>query len=161
MRLLSPLGILPILIVVGGSPAVAIADDRLAVPGADEQANATTLVRDLFKTEYADPRPSAKAALAVKLLRQAAETKDDPAVRYVLLREGRDIAAKAGDAVTAMKAAEDMAATFQVSVGEAFIAVAEQLATAATSPTTARSATESLLAAAGERPQRRRVANCN
>jgi len=72
---------------------------RLPVPDADAQAAALKEIRELFKEKYAGTRkPDQKRALARLLLQQAVETRDNPAARFMLYSEARDMAAAAGDA---------------------------------------------------------------
>ncbi|HEY1784923.1 MAG TPA: hypothetical protein VGG30_05210, partial [Pirellulales bacterium] len=75
--------------------------NRLPVPPAAAQKEAETLIHSLFKDDYADAvkGPPQKMALAVKLFHKAEETNDDPAARYVLISEARDLAAKCGDSL--------------------------------------------------------------
>lgn len=86
--------------------ASAVGEDPapVPVPPAADVENATKLIRDLFKDEYAKTQTKARQALAEKLFKQAEETNDDPAARYALYREAADIAANNGDAVLALEA---------------------------------------------------------
>jgi hypothetical protein len=102
-------------------------DTRKPVPTAKEQAEPEKLIRSLFKADFAKTKATDRAALATKLLDQAAQSKDQPANRYVLLREARDLAAKGGDAAIYLKAAEEMAAEFRVEPGEAKAAAVDVL----------------------------------
>ena len=81
------------------------ADDRTPAPSTEDAAKAEKLIKELFKADYAKVRTPDRVALAAKLLQQAGETTDDAASRFVLIREARDIAAKAGDSELALKAA--------------------------------------------------------
>ena len=69
------------------------ADGKVKLPSADERANATRLIRGLFKDEYARTEPASQAELAAKLIQQAAETSDDPAAQHSLYRETAELAA--------------------------------------------------------------------
>jgi hypothetical protein len=102
-------------------------DPRKAVPTAKEQAEPEKLIRTLFKADFAKTKAADRAALATKLLDQAAQSKDQPANRYVLLREARDLAAKGGDAAIYLKAAEEMATEYRVEPGEAKAAAVDAL----------------------------------
>ena len=88
--------------------------DKVAVPDSADQQKAEKTIKELFQAEYAKTKQADRLALANKLLMEADGSNDDPAAKYVLLRETRDIAAKAGDAGLAMTAADAMAATFDV-----------------------------------------------
>jgi WD40 repeat protein len=88
---------------------------KTPVPDADKQAAADKLIRDLFKKDFlAARKPADKQTLAAKLMQQAEETKDDPAARFMLLREARDLAAQAGDVAVALSAAEETIRTYEV-----------------------------------------------
>src|SRR5439155_25557043 len=62
------------------------ADDRKTPPDADAQAKAEAQIKDLFKDDFAKRKPADLQALASKLIQQAADTKNDPAGQFVLLR---------------------------------------------------------------------------
>jgi hypothetical protein len=85
-------------------------------------------------------------ALAAKLMQLAKESANDPAARYVLLREARDLAAKAGNADLAFKAADELIAGYVVG-SETRGAVAELLAVAPYTPTLAAQTADTLLTA--------------
>src|SRR5437667_544716 len=74
------------------------------VPNADQQKAEEKSVREVFKDEFAKTSPTDRLALVKKLIEQSLETKDDPPVRYVLLREARDLAAALGNADLAFRA---------------------------------------------------------
>ena len=63
-----------------------------AVPDADSIAKAEKTVRDLYKVEFGRRKAEDMLVLAAKLMADAAGTKDNPAVRFVLLCEARDLA---------------------------------------------------------------------
>lgn len=88
------------------------------LPTAAAQQRALSLVRDIFKDDYARIAAADRRALARKLFQRAAQTHDDLAARYVLLREARDLASGAGDGPGAMTAVEEMARWFAVDVQE-------------------------------------------
>jgi hypothetical protein len=83
-------------------------------PPAAAQKQTETLIRDIYKAEYAQRTPAKLQALAMKLFHQAAETRDDPAARFVLYREARDLASQAGDPALAVKAVEAMAEAYAI-----------------------------------------------
>src|SRR5438876_10969457 len=74
------------------------------VPDEPSQARAERMVREVFAKDYAGHTPAQRVALAQKMLQQAGDTTDDPAARFVLLREARDLAASAGDPGTTQRA---------------------------------------------------------
>ncbi|MGD0091849.1 MAG: formylglycine-generating enzyme family protein [Planctomycetota bacterium] len=90
------------------------AADRAPVPEKAAVAEAEKKIRDIFKEEYAKASREDKAALANKLLQQAGDTKDDPAARYVLLREASALAAQAGDLGITLNALAEMGKAYSV-----------------------------------------------
>ena len=87
---------LSVAMLLSGLPAV---DSPAPIPDAAAQAASLKLVRDIFKADYASAKLApAKLKLSKKLLEQGIETRDDPAARYVLFLEARDLAVEAGDA---------------------------------------------------------------
>src|SRR5690349_12322818 len=63
---------------------------RYAVPDRIFLARAETMMKKIYAPDYADPKPIARRTLAIKLLKQATLTNDDPSMKYVLFRESRD-----------------------------------------------------------------------
>jgi len=120
-------------------------DERAAVPPTADLAKAEALIKDIFKAEYAKTKTADRVALAVKLLEQFDESKDDQAARYVLLRESRDAAAKAGDADMAMRALDLMVKTFKVDANELRLATANQVVAGLTTPASALAAVDVFL----------------
>ena len=57
---------------------------RLPAPDPAAQKQAEKSVREIFAEDYSRKSPAERKLLAKKLLSVAAETKDDPPVRYVL-----------------------------------------------------------------------------
>ena len=90
------------------------ADDRKPPPDADAQAKSEALIKDLFKEDFAKRKPADLQALAAKLVQQAADTKNDAAGQFVLLRLAAEVAAKAGDAPDALQAIDAQAKDFAV-----------------------------------------------
>lgn len=86
----------------------------LAQPGAPLDAaaiaRAERLVREVFAADYGAGDNATRRALAARLLAQAASSGEEPAVRFVLLREARDIAARAGDPETSFRAITQLTA---------------------------------------------------
>jgi hypothetical protein len=93
---------------------VAPASFRQPEPAAVAQQEAAKRIRELYKAEYLKRVPADQLALAKKLIQDGLATPDDPAARYVFLREGRDLAAQAGDAATAMAAVDHLAKLYTV-----------------------------------------------
>ncbi|MDB5333404.1 MAG: hypothetical protein JWP03_4555 [Phycisphaerales bacterium] len=107
---------------------------REAPPADSAQAGPTKLVRELFKSEYASRDPVVRRGLARKLFDEAAKSTGDPAGRYVLLRESRDVAAAAGDLGDALNAADEIAASYDVKSLDQRLIVLGSIGNAAQSP---------------------------
>ena len=89
---------------------------KLSVPKADELEAALKLIREeLFKDDYATAKkPEERVALGQKLLAQASGLRDDPAGRYVVLREACELGAEGGDVNLAYSAASTAQYTYEV-----------------------------------------------
>jgi hypothetical protein len=123
---------------------------KIPVPDQASQEKAEKTIKEVFKDEYTHRKPADLLALAAKLVQQAEESKDDPAARFVLLREARDLAARAGDAEEALKAADEMIQVFAVNAPEMKAGVLETLARAPTTPTAGKALGERALALVDE-----------
>ncbi|NQT14606.1 MAG: LamG domain-containing protein [Planctomycetes bacterium] len=89
--------------------------DLVSVPDDAAQAQAATLIREVYEQDYETAKTSAdRTALAKKMIDQAARTLDDPVARFVLLRVARDMAGQAGDAETAVDAVDRIAKAYDV-----------------------------------------------
>jgi hypothetical protein len=95
-------------------PLPPAAPSRPAPPNAAAAAEVEAKLKDTFSKEFTKPTPEDLRALAAKLLRLAPEPKSKPAECYVLLREARDLAARAGDLELSLRAAEALANQFAV-----------------------------------------------
>jgi hypothetical protein len=95
---------------------------RAAVPGKAALARAAALVKELYGGDLAKAEKDsvAAAALARTLLQEGKDTTDDPAGRYVLYQEARRLAGHAGDAATALQAADELAQDFAIPAADAF-----------------------------------------
>jgi hypothetical protein len=89
-------------------------DQRLAVPDAAAQKDAEKVVRDVFKDDYARKAAPDRVALAKKLLEQGLQTREDPASKYVLLRDAQDLASQGGNIETALQAIAELSKQFRV-----------------------------------------------
>src|SRR5437763_1231065 len=83
------------------------ADERAPIPPGTDLEKAQTTIRELFKAEFAKTKVTDRIALAARLYRSALDSRDDPAAKFALLREARDLAAKSGDAAGAVRAADE------------------------------------------------------
>jgi hypothetical protein len=106
--LLALAGLLPA--AASAQPAAAKASGKPPFAPA-EIARAEALVKDVFKEEYKKAKSdrAARKALATTLVKQAKAIRDDAEVRYVALREARDLAAHAADTETAFSAITELA----------------------------------------------------
>jgi WD40 repeat protein/serine/threonine protein kinase len=118
---------------------------RAAVPAEAEQKEAEGLIRKEFKAEFAK-KPAERGPLAHELLRKARETNDDPAGRFVLLREARDVAAQAGDASTALEAIDEIDRLYEVDALDMRVTALLTAGRLAIAPSAARAFVESALA---------------
>jgi hypothetical protein len=98
---------------------------KLPEPHEAVQKDAEKRIKEAFQSEYAARKPAEKRALARKLIETARETRSDPGMKFVLLREARDIAADSGDARQSMLIIDDMALWFTVSDLEMRVAALE------------------------------------
>ncbi|MBI3821978.1 MAG: WD40 repeat domain-containing protein, partial [Planctomycetes bacterium] len=88
---------------------------RSPLPNKAAQDKAMTLLLDVFGEDFkkADSAAS-KAKLASLLFQQGKEVKDDDAVRYVCLREARDLAAQGNDTGLALAIVDEISRGYQV-----------------------------------------------
>jgi hypothetical protein len=104
--------------------------DRTPIPTEEDQLKAEKEIKAVFKTEYAKNKlPADLRALADKLLRRGLETRDDPAARYVMFREARDLALRAGDGIMALQAVEEIQHDYAVNGLEMKLAVLDKVST--------------------------------
>lgn len=89
-------------------------DSKRPVPSDAEQQQALALAREVYGEEYKTARTTdQKRALAEKILQKASESKDDPTAQYVLLRLAKDVVVPAGEIDLAMRAVDQIGATYQ------------------------------------------------
>ena len=85
------------------------------MPAADAQSAALKVIRELFKERYAAARErDPKRAFARFLQQKAADTHDNPAARYVLYLEARDMAVAAGDASLLLGVLQDLGRQYRL-----------------------------------------------
>ena len=88
---------------------------KLVVPDEIARTEALKEIRDVFKKDYSQAeQPRQKQQLAETLFSQGLETKDNPAARYVLLSEARDVATDAGDPALFAKAIRAIDAYYRI-----------------------------------------------
>lgn len=96
--------------------AAADAPAKATVPPAAEQKKALKLIRDVFKSSYARTGEEEQTALAEKLITQGIDTNNDPASRYVLFDEARNIAVKLGCVKLGFKAIDSVYKYYDIDV---------------------------------------------
>jgi hypothetical protein len=105
------------------------------VPDAAAQEKALKLIRgQIFSKEYADRTAVGRKRLAQLLIRNAAETKDDPVARYVLLKEAIAISSESGDITDAFEAIDALAKGYAVDALALKLASAQRAISAASNP---------------------------
>jgi serine/threonine-protein kinase len=124
-------------------PAPAV--KKAPAPDAKEQAAAEALIRKEFKADYAR-KPAERGPLVQTLLDKAEATKDDPAGRFVLLREARALAEQAGDARAALQAIDRLDRFYEVDALDLKLKALAAAAQRATTPAANRALAESALA---------------
>jgi len=88
---------------------------RRPVPDLPSQQAAEARIREIFGEEFDSARTSAKRLeLASKLSNQARETRDDPAVLFMLLKLSSELAAAVGESTQAFAIADRMCAQFEL-----------------------------------------------
>jgi hypothetical protein len=107
---------------------------RTPVPDQEKQKEAEKAIKDLFKAEYGRKQPADRQLLAQTLLRQARDSKGDPAAQWVLFREAQDMAVQGGDLDLAFEAANGTATVFEVSAAALKLALLATAAKAAKTP---------------------------
>ena len=125
------IGCVALLLAAIGSLAIDI-PPRHPVPSPAEQTDAEKLVHDVYKAEFARHRPADQGELATKLLAEGRATRDNPAGRFILFREARDLAVQAGDAPLACAAIDAIAANYVLDASAAKMDVLQRLTKAAT-----------------------------
>jgi len=117
-------------------------------PDADVKTTELT-IRDLYKDQYRAKDPAGRRQLAQALLSRAAESRGEPAIRYVLLKEARDAAMQAAEWALALRITDELAQSFAVDGGVLRMAVVERITkTPIDSPAAAKAAAEVCLSAA-------------
>ncbi len=88
-------------------------DAKSQLPSADEIKAAMATVKDVFKDEYKNLKaPESRVELAKKLLGQAADPANNPAMAYVLITESARIAGEAASIAAVSEASKLFAAKF-------------------------------------------------
>jgi WD40 repeat protein len=88
--------------------------ERVDAPSEDKIKEIAATIRDTYKDEYAKKSPTERADFAELLLKLALDSKNNPAERYVLCCEARDMAASAGKWSIVADAFDQLEAGFKV-----------------------------------------------
>jgi TPR repeat protein len=89
--------------------------EKPSVPSEAAQAEAMKIAKEIYGKQYAEAKTiEQKKSLSEQFLKLAAESKDDPASHFALLRLARDVAALAGESGLALLAIDAMAMTFDI-----------------------------------------------
>jgi hypothetical protein len=109
---------------------------KTPVPPAADQAKAEKLIKEIFKEEYEQAEKSVeeRRKLAEALAKSARDSGDDVAGRFVLWREARDLASRAGAAALAFSLIKEMSEEFAIDPMDAKAAALALAIPAATSP---------------------------
>ncbi len=118
---------------------------RLPVPEDAAIAKADEKVRELLKDKFAKKLPANKKALALELIQLAEESPNDPAERYALVRDARDLAVEASDPVLAIQAIDGIARWFVVDEHRIKLEVLEKFTGGTPSSATLRGVAEEAL----------------
>jgi hypothetical protein len=88
---------------------------KVAPPDASTRVQDMKMVDDVYKAQIAAAHTQAeKTALATEFIRLAGESKDKTAEQFALYSKAADVAAQAGDAVTALAAIDILCRRFEV-----------------------------------------------
>ena len=118
---------------LGALLVLCLPQDRLPVPDSARIRTAEAQVRETFRAEFAKTAPADKRALMHTLFNNALGTKDDPAARYVLLKEATALAAQVVDVLNGIRLQEQLADDYRVdpfALKAAFLAEAAKSARA-------------------------------
>jgi len=101
----------PATILIAIAALAAAAGTKQPVPDADSRARARMLFEEIYQADFSKPARPQSGALAKELL-LVAESENDAANRYVLLRASRELAVAAGDGPLALRAVERIVEQF-------------------------------------------------
>jgi hypothetical protein len=91
---------------------------KLPVPHSAEQIQAEHLIQERYKADYAQHDPADQLILSRKLRDDINQFADDGPVRYVMLREARELAVDGGDLDAAFAAIDEMDQIFIINARE-------------------------------------------
>jgi hypothetical protein len=114
-------------------PLCASAAQRLKVPDKTAQAEALSLIKQVYEEEYAAKTNEARRKLATELFKQASLEANDATSRFVLLREAITVGSECGDINTSLSAADRMGELFELDPSSLKSFALDRLAKAANS----------------------------
>src|SRR3954470_18447018 len=89
-------------------------DQKLPVPDAADQRKAEAEIRSVFKEDFVKKTRDGKRAFAARLLAEAADAKNTPTSRYVVLLLSRDLAVEALDVGTILASIDQLGKLYEV-----------------------------------------------
>ncbi len=108
--------VISVALALHGLLAVSASADRSPVPAPPQVASDEQMIEETYKDKLAKPGQADRIALASELFVQAARSGADLDAQYVLLCKARDIAAGAGDLELGLRACQQLAANFAVTL---------------------------------------------
>jgi hypothetical protein len=102
---------------------------RAPVPPAAERSAALEIVREMYGLPVASPTPANVSVVSAKMAADALAMVDDPAGRYVLLDESRQLSLSVGDVAGAFRSTRLLCTTYEVDVATTEAASVKALAT--------------------------------
>src|SRR5436190_14327794 len=89
-------------------------DQKLPIPSAADQKKTEAEIRSVFKEDFAKKTRDGKRAFAQKLLAEAADEKNSPASRYMVLLLSRDLAVEALDVGTILASIDQLGKLYDI-----------------------------------------------
>ena len=125
------------------STSLPLVPHKLAVPSGDEQRETLLQVKGVFEESYAKAKTTAGNAVLAKLLYdKAEELKDDPTVRFVMLRDGYDRAIEVKDFALAIQFVDRLTEEYELDAIKLRLHMLTQASLAARLPTERREVAE-------------------
>jgi hypothetical protein len=143
-------GLVLALLALGFTRGPETQDQKRPIPDAAAQKEAEKLIREIFKEDFARKTPADRLTLARKLIEQSSQSKDDPATRFVLLREARDLAVQSGELPLALEATQAIGSAFEGEILSMKAGVLASLAKNAKTPEVLQALARSYLSLADE-----------
>lgn len=101
---------------------------KLAVPDTSAQTAAEKLIKQQYKELYARTKPEEQLQMAARFLQPGRENRGDTGQWFVLLREARDAAARAGRPRLAVEAIDEIDHWFQIDAFDLKVQVLNRIA---------------------------------